>query len=200
MLVLAAVIRTGFFKRVEEIVKALLNGRLFSQTVRTEVGFFQRSTLIFVVLYLLSSSFFLYQITEYYQLDVFVKGFYKFLTFLGLFLVFYLVKLLLVILVGLVFNVGKLVKGYLLATFFSFTVSGLLLVPVNLFMAYTPDFIDNLAFYLGLTIVIVALILRYFRAFLYSRNSSGVPNIYFILYICTFEAMPFVLLFKELKA
>ncbi|MFT6849348.1 MAG: hypothetical protein ACJATA_000143 [Sphingobacteriales bacterium] len=196
---LAAIIRTGFFKRVEEIVKALLNGRLFNQTVRTEVGFFQRSTLIFVMLYLLSSSFFLYQITEHLDADVFVNGFYKFLTFFVLFFVFYLAKLFLAILIGVVFNVSKLVKGYLLATFFSFTAAGLLLVPVNLFMAYTPEFIDNFVLYFGLSVVIVALILRYFRTFSYCRNSSSVPNIYFILYICTFEVMPFALLFKELN-
>jgi hypothetical protein len=74
--------------------------------------------------------------------------------------------------------------------------TGVALIPIVLLMTYMDDWWVNPVFYLGLGVLIISFIYRQIRAFRIWTTMQGVPFFYFILYICTLEISPLLILFK----
>ena len=67
---------------------------------------------------------------------------------------------------------------------------GLVLIPINLLIAFGPEFIVNKTIIFGLVIVALSYLLRWFRGFLNSLRIVLGDSFHFLLYLCTCEIVP----------
>ena len=73
---------------------------------------------------------------------------------------------------------------------------GLLLLPINVFVAFSPEPIGSFFLYIGLTIVLIVYVFRQLRGIFISSRLLINNKFYFLLYICAVEIAPVLLLVK----
>ena len=71
---------------------------------------------------------------------------------------------------------------------------GLALIPLNLFIAYSPLGLAKALIFTGLLIIALLLMLRYFKGALVSSRRIGTSPFQFFLYFCSFEIAPVLII------
>lgn len=175
-----------------KIFKSFYNDNYLKLTQREENGGLNGAYVILYIIYFLNAGIFLYLITRF-----FMPGSRPSWLLCILFVtVLYLGRHLLLFLFSEIFPVGREVKQYnfIIATFN--LLLGLILVPLNLIIAYTSASIGTVAVYAMLSIIAFFFFIRYSKGFLLGLIASGGAMFNFLLYLCTFEIVPVLILIK----
>lgn len=77
--------------------------------------------------------------------------------------------------------------------------TGLLILPFVTFMAFSPMPLSTYAFYLSILLAAAMLLFRYLRGFVIGSEYFARYKFHFLIYICTLEIAPIVILVKLLK-
>ena len=117
------------------------------------------------------------------------------LCFFGILLI-YVVKHIFLSLISASFPIQKEVSlyGFTIETFNLFI--GIILIPLNLIIAFGPEKIAIPLIYLTIVVIGFLLLLRSFRGLLISSRWISGNLFHFLLYLCTFEILPILLLIK----
>lgn len=113
-------------------------------------------------------------------------------------------------LVGLMYLVRHLFLNYLSYVYpfqkeveqYSFTILifniflGLILLPINVFLAFSPENVANFFLYVGLFFLAIVYIFRQLRGVFISSRLLFNNKFYFLLYLCAVEIAPLAVLFK----
>ncbi len=123
----------------------------------------------------------------------FWEGFsYMCLFFLGL----YVGKYICLTIAGYIFNTNELVQTYIFVVFMINKVLGILFLPFIGILAFAKPFLHPFAIG-GAGILMVLLILyRYLFSLTSVRNKLHVSSFHFFLYLCAFEIIPLLILYK----
>ena len=137
-----------------------------------------------IFIYLIIYNFYKFQGWSYFQ--------WVFIGILGI----YLLKHIFIILIGIVFPIKKdsQLYGFTIQTFNIFV--GILLIPFNLIIAFGPENTAVPLIYVGLIVVGILTLLRIFRGFLIASTYIQSNLFHFLLYLCSFEILPILLLIK----
>jgi hypothetical protein len=192
-------IRTFYYKIFRQLISAFFNNNVTNQIVRDENILVQRAASLMSVLFYFIFSLFLYQVSVYYKwsFQYMGTGFTRFF-FLTLAVAFaYSVKLLTLKSAGGLFNADKAVATYIFNIFLINNLLGLALLPVVILAAYVvPVWWMGDVLLTGVIIAISFFAYRQIRGFLVWRTSLGGGIFYFILYLCTLEIAPLLIIFK----
>ncbi len=71
---------------------------------------------------------------------------------------------------------------------------GLALIPLNLFVAFSPSGLAKALVFIGIFIIAILILLRYFRGALVSSRQIGSNPFQFFLYFCSFEIAPVLII------
>jgi hypothetical protein len=100
--------------------------------------------------------------------------------------------------VARVFLISKVVKGYVFQKMAYLNFSGIVLILINFFLLFSV-LEKRLIIYLGF-LVIILINLSGFIRFLRRYQKTIIPNFsYFLLYLCTFEIAPYIILYKAIN-
>lgn len=198
LLVILTYIKVAFGKDLEDMLNSFANRNMAQQVFRTQSDELTFSALLlhlnFIVVVSLYLRFFL---VKYYHVTS-LESLSRILFLIFLFTFFYLAKLVVVKLIGVVFEVNEVCEEYI----FNFTTVcktlGLSLIPA-LFIFYTaPQKFFDVVF-IASTVVVAVFVLMY----VYRGLSTGYKLMYrsvyhFFIYVCVVEISPIFLLFKLL--
>ena len=117
-----------------------------------------------------------------------------------LFLVFlvlvYAVKHFIVRLLGETFMISKEMRHYNFNIILYNILVGIILMPINLFLAFGPSGLRMPMIYTGLALIALMYILRQFRGIVIGSHLI-VQNVFqFFVYLCAIEILPVLVLFK----
>jgi hypothetical protein len=98
---------------------------------------------------------------------------------------------------GFLFNKIGIFREYLYNIFIFNKIIGILLLPLSLFVFYTDGVLMEVFQWIALGAVILILILRLIRGFIFSFK-RGVSIFYMFLYLCALEMAPLILLYRWL--
>jgi len=113
-------------------------------------------------------------------------------------LLFFIFKIILINLVGLIFQTSKETYEYLTNYIIFLMVLGLSLFPFVFFQEYATPVISRLFLYIVLGIFVIITIYRILRGFLIGLKSERYNLYYLFLYLCTVEILPFMISVKLL--
>lgn len=199
ILTLLTVLVTLFRPYISRVYRSVTNENLLNQYFRErETGRYLPYNLLYF-LFFINAGYFCYQLSRYYGAYVFSSPLYSFLFITGSILLLFTGKHLLLILLGYIFPIEKELSLYSFSiTVFSIFL-GLALIPVNLLIAYAPDYLTFVAIYLGFFVIGAFYAFRSLRG-LFIANKYLLDNFFhFLLYICTVEIAPILLLVKVVK-
>lgn len=190
-----AVLRMAFKKQMELVFQAFYNDRALAQINKEENLF---NSWYFLFSYLLFSLFvglFIYLFLD--RLRGAEGAFMLFLSISVFFMLFLGFKILSLKFLGYFFYLQKLTKEYINSIYLSFFNVSLFFIPLTICFALS---ITNSNWVLigGLGIVLLAFGLQMLRVIIHILNNYKVSKFYLILYLCTLELCPIVVIVKAL--
>ncbi len=191
-------VKAFYFKIFKQLVAAFFSNTITNQVVRDENILVQRASILMSFVFYLTVSLFLYQLSIFFnwQYSFLSDGVVRFLVISLLVAFTYSFKMVLMKGLGEVFNLDKPVSTYIFNIFLINNMLGLFLIPIVLTIAYVVTYSTPLVLYTGVTLVIISFIYRMVRAFTIWLTLQGVSFFYLILYFCTLEIAPLLIIIK----
>lgn len=192
-LLLLAFTKSFGTNRLRQIYKSLFSYYSANEVVREEKVFFHRVNFSLFLVYLFTISLLLYFVASYINPNNNSPLLYP--AILGIVTVAYLIKFLFNSVLGYLFDCSQHVPSYTYNVLLYNYLLGIVLIP-SLALIYFSDF-QNFAIlnYVILPIISIVLLIRFIRFFAIGI-SNNISYLYIILYICTLEILPLVVLGK----
>jgi hypothetical protein len=196
-LVLLAWAQFYYFKRVKQILKAPLTRRFLNQLTRDGNLFKERVSIAIGIVYVLAFSLLIFQFNTL-VLKAPVRGthgFQQFLIITLLFTLFWFIKIFAIQFLGFVFKTRATTREYLTNILIFSLVSGLIILPVLIVAIYLKSV---LLIYCCLSLVVLFFFFRLVRGFFIGINLTKFSYIFLIVYLCSLEILPLLILVKML--
>lgn len=198
LLLLITYLKSFFGNDLQELFESVMNKNIAQQIYRSQAGDLTLSSFLLHVNFILVSSMFAQHfLLRQYHPDIF-QSIYTILFLIFLFTFFYVLKIVLLKLIGIIFDVKNETGEYI----FHFTTIcktlGLTLFPALFVFAFTKDFFSNIVLYVCLTMISFFFLMLIFRGLSTAKKIVYRNFYHFIIYVCVVEASLMFLFFKLL--
>jgi hypothetical protein len=186
-----------FYSRIfKQLFAAFLSNTVTNQIVRDENILIQRASVLMSFIFYLSASLFLYQVSIYYNWNYrFIDQGILRLIIIALVISFaYSMKMVILKALGTVFDLEKPVATYIFNIFLINNVLGITLIPVVIIIAFVALHQVGTVINVAIFLIIIAFIYRLVRAIAIWKTLPGVSLFYLILYFCTLEFAPLLII------
>jgi hypothetical protein len=187
-------------------------GNILSQTVQASTNFqvaakmFKDKSLlqnqldnILYAFYFLSLAFFLFFLEERMNLVPYnLHGVLLYLFNLAIISGIFLVRVVIINLLGILFNQRSLFREYLYHTFIYNKLLGISILTLLLFVVYTGGILQDIFFWAALMTVLIVMIMRIIRGLIFSFKKD-ISIFYMFCYLCALEIVPLALLYRWLE-
>ncbi|MGC9342643.1 MAG: DUF4271 domain-containing protein [Bacteroidales bacterium] len=181
---------------IVNVFKSAFNYQL-ALKVYNEPGIIQKRIFsILNIFYFLTSGIFFYLVFDYFDYHPMGLKNLKLLGIIITFLISYsLLRILLMKITGALFQREKLFSEAIFHNFLYNKIAGIILIPFILLIAYTRDIYNDIFVFTGLTAFVAVVLMRLIRLIIFIYKSV-VLLFYFILYLCTLEILPVLVIIK----
>ena len=199
LLLYTALLNRFFNKSISDIVASFYSKRMLSQ-------FFKEESLLnswsFVLLFLLFGAtvgLLFYQVISYYNHSFTSDDWQLYLGFTFAVIIFFILKIIVLRILGLIFNIRNLVKEYISILYLTyFNVTFITLPLVISFGLISDSFKPLLLLVFGLLILVV-LLWQYIGSSINILSVYRFSKVYLFIYLCALEFCPVLILIKALK-
>ncbi len=196
VLIILAWSKKSYGKYIGQIVNSMFNTQLAGNLYRDSNIILRKVSFLFNFIYLVVVSMFIFELFLYHEISLFKQEkIWQFAIVLGVISGLFIFKYLSIKFVGFIFQMGKEFDEY----FFNVTLynkaMGLFLLPIVAIIPYVASFLVFPLQIIGISILIASTLLKYARGFKIII-SKGILLFYLILYLCTFEILPVLYLYK----
>ena len=112
------------------------------------------------------------------------------------FLALYICKYLCLQIVGYIFNTNELINTYIFVVFMINKVLGILLLPFILILAFSKPAFNSFSIVSAAILTLLLFLYRYLFSLTSVRNKLQLSSFHFFLYLCAFEILPLMILYK----
>ena len=199
LLVFFAIIKYSFSKKLSSIVQSFYSNQVLSQ-INKEDSLFSSWPFVFLyILFGLTIGMFLYLSGKYWQLSYSVDGFELFLLLSAIVIGLFTFKIIVLRLLGFLFDIQRLVKEYVSILYLSYFNMAIIFLPLVLVFSLTPHRFAGIYSYVAVIMLLGIFILQFFRAGANILSNYKFPKVYLIIYLCALEFCPLIILFKALR-
>lgn len=110
----------------------------------------------------------------------------------------YLAKFIILKIMGWIFNISEATDTYVFVVFLVNKLLGILLVPFLILLAFSAPQVVTVLVTLSFSVVAVFFAYRYIISYAPVRKEIKVSQFHFVLYLCAFEIIPLLLIYKVL--
>ncbi len=187
------------FNYFENMFRALTNYRLSLQFAREQVSNRTFASVAYILLFNLLFGLFLIQWMSAAGISSLLVDFEAgWLLLFVLITLIYSVKYIFYKFIGRIFGLKEQVSYYLSQVFLMNRLLALLMLPVLTLLYYAPAQIARLVMFVSIIAIVIAVLLRYLRGIRITSQVLGANTIHFILYFCTVEILPTLIISKLL--
>ncbi len=182
-------------KKLEQSYRAFLNDNFLRQLHRVNQGSFSLSYFLLYLSFFLNAGIFIYLAANYFGANLPQSIGWVFLICLGVTLAF-LIKHLLLLFTQSVFPISKEIKLYSFSIMVFSIILGIVLLPVNILVAFAPAGLAKIGIWGGLGAIIATYLFRSLRGISIASKYMMLHSFHFLLYLCAVEILPVVVLLK----
>jgi hypothetical protein len=195
-LVLLAWTKIAFGKYLNQILRAVFTYSDAYKLFRDHNTLLDRIYFLLNAVFVISGGLFCFHLFKYLKSSSYINSYFTILYFcFGLIVSIYLFRFIIIKILGLVLNQLQSFNEYLHSTFLYFKVAGLFLLPISAFVSYVPVNYRPAFLYFGLFVILLLYLISVFRGTRIMLQ-KGILLFYWILYLCTVEFLPLLLLYK----
>jgi hypothetical protein len=194
-----AIIRFFFSKELSSIFRSFFSNQMLGQ-INKEDNLFNSWPFVFLyVLFGLVIGMYLYLTGRYLHLSYPFEGVELFILLSFLIISLFTIKILIIRLLGFLFDIRRLVREYVSILYLSYFNTALLFLPLVIAFSLTPNKYAGLYGYLGMAVMAAIFIVQFLRAGINVLSNYRFPKVYLIIYLCALEFCPLAILFKALR-
>ncbi len=189
-------IRNYFNKSLPVIFQSYWNDRSINQFTRDDNFFKSRNSIFYFVLFSMVYATIAYYIIDYFGYSMPSQGLDLYYLIISVLTIFYTAKYLLMKLIGYIFSVQRLISGYLAIISVSNLVFAILTIPLLIFFNYVNA--DYKIYVISIILISFTFntVYKYLRTGAFLKNNFQFPIFYLFLYLCAFEIMPLLIIYK----
>lgn len=189
-------LRVFDFRRLVALFQGFVRASSVAVMYREESALSSRVSVFLIVNFLLMTSLFIWQasgviFTDYPPASSIL---WIALSLVGV----YIVKVIAIRILGFIFEMREAAQEYIYNIVLFNKALGLILFPVTVCLAYARQLNPEWLVFAGLVVWGIILIYRFIRVSWIGLSERGVSVVYIILYLCTLEILPFVVIIKVL--
>lgn len=195
-LILMAILITSLRPFISKCYRAILNENMLNQIYRErETGLFMPYFLLYLMFFIQAGTF-LFLVLKFYKTSFGTSALLLLVGSILLLAFLFFLKHLLLAVVGGIFPISKETKVYSFTIMVYSIILGVVLAPANLMIAYAPTELIFLLIAAALLLIVGLYVVRGFRGLLLANNYLRFHIFHFLLYICTVEIVPVLVLYK----
>ncbi len=180
--------------RLKMVLRGAFARNYANQLIRTGNLYAERPAYVFLIIYLLSFSLFLYILLDHLtNIRQYTAPLRLYASLFFLVFCFWAMKTLIIQLTGRLFNTAEQTREYEMNGFLINVFSGFLLTILLLPIVYSDT---ALFFYLTIALLIILFIYKLLKGFSIGISHAGFSLLHLFLYLCTLEILPYALLIR----
>jgi len=187
--------RLFFRRRLEMIFRGIFARNIANQVIREGNLFNERIGLILFLVYLLSMAMFIYLALPLFNVNFGLSPGMTYLSIFGFFLSLWIFKVFFIRLLSVLFNTDDHSRNLLANMYLYNLFAGIVLLPATICIAFAEL---ELFFYISLVIIAFIYTLRLIREAIIGITIIKFSVFHLILYLCTLEILPLIVLAKIL--
>ena len=195
-IILFASVRLIFNKYLNQLIQSTTNYSTFTRTFRERYFNLLHASFRLDLIFHLISALFIYQFLNAFKISVGgSKSYYSYLICLGTVIGYFWAKRIVYFIIGILTESKAEVQEYLFSITVYNRVLGLILLPVTATIAFVPVAQIEILLFAGLGIIVIFYLMSLIRGgkiFLKKHFSIS----YLILYLCTLEFLPLILIYN----
>jgi len=198
MFVLFATVKLIFNKYLSQLVQSTINYSTFTRTFRERYFNLFHASFRLDVIFNMILALFSYQFISLYKINFGLsKSYYVYLACLGIVIGYFTAKRILYYIIGVLTESKHEIQEYLFSITVFNRVLGLFLLPISATIAFIPLSQVELLLFAGLVIIIIFYLMSLIRgAKIFLKKQFSIS--YLILYLCTLEFLPLLLIYNLL--
>jgi hypothetical protein len=198
LLLYFSLIRILFNKYLTNLMGLVFRGSLKQKQIREQLLQTPLPSLLLNIYFVMISGLYLVFLMQHFQLAS-NRGFWTLLVYCTMATgVVYLTKFLVLKFTGWIFNMREAADTYIFIVFLVNKLLGVFLMPVLLLLAFSPANWNGVIITLSLVMVFISFAYRYLISFAPVRREVKVSQFHFFMYLCAFEIIPLLLIYKVL--
>lgn len=197
ILVFFSIIMTLFRSNLQRLYKAAFSPNLTKSLSEIRAEVFFVALRVWYLFFFVSFALFLYQVSNYYELIPANFGFWQWMgTLFGGIVFVVLLKHLVLTILGFAFPIHKTVKQYNFSIIVISILLGVILLPIDLLLAFGPENLKEPVIYFSILVFGLAIAFQVFRGLLIAGNFVASNKLHFFIYLCAVEIAPIMILIK----
>lgn len=198
MVLYYALVRLVFGKYLSNLFTVFFRVSLKQKQIREQLMQSPLPSLLLNIFFVITGGIFLALLLRYYHYLLFV-GIWQLMAYTILAIaVIYMLKFIILKLMGWIFYVSEATDTYIFAIFLVNKILGILLIPFVVLLAFSEPVLAPALMVLSLILIGMLFIYRYVISFAPVKKEIKVSQFHFFLYLCGFEIIPLLLIYKVL--
>jgi hypothetical protein len=198
MLIIFGILRISFSKQLTTIIHAFYSNRVLNNLNKEDNLFSSWPFLFLFIQFGFIIGMYLYLIVQYYQVSYGGGGFQFFVTISISIVILYAVKIMVLRIIGHLFNLQKPVHEYISILYLSYFNLSLLFIPLVIAFALTPLRYGMYFIAISTVLVILVFVFQIVRAGYIILSNNRLSKVYLFLYFCALEICPILILIKAI--
>ena len=198
LIIMFAVLSQTFSKQLQAIVQSFFSNRALNNLNKEDNVYNSWPFLILFAQFGFTIGLFFYLAAQFKELSQVQSGFQFYITISLLIIGFYGLKIIVLKLLGFIFNIRKPIGEYVSILYLSYFNASLLFMPLVLAFALSPLKYGVFYIIIALILLVVIFTFQFIRAGINILSNYRFPKVYLILYFCTLEICPILILIKTI--
>jgi Domain of unknown function (DUF4271) len=196
VLILMAFIVAGGRSAIRMAYQAVTSDNALRQIYKEPMGWGSLGYVSLYVMFWINAGIFIFLLMAYYQVKPPFGQFGTFMACVASVSALIVLKHAVLYLVAKIFPIEKEVRTYNFIILTVGIILGLILMPINIFVAYSPPSMSVAFVYLGIAVIIIAFLVRSLRSLPVAASFLIDNRFHFLLYLCTVEIAPLLIISK----
>jgi Domain of unknown function (DUF4271) len=196
VLILMAFIVAGGRSAIRTAYQAVTSDNALRQIYKEPMGWGSLGYISLYVMFWINVGTFIFLLMAFYQIKPPFGQFGTFMACVASVSSLIVLKHAVLYLVAKIFPIEKEVRTYNFIILTVGIILGLILMPINIFVAYSPPSMSVAFVYLGIAVIIIAYLVRSLRSLPVAAPFLIDNRFHFLLYLCTVEIAPLLIISK----
>jgi hypothetical protein len=193
-----ALIKVFFARYFENLISLFVRASLRQQQIREQLIQSPLPSLLLNILFIIVGGLYMSFLLDYYQASHGINYWLLFAGCAALLFLIYIVKFIVLKLMGWIFNISKATDTYIFVVFMINKILGILLIPFVVILSFSGRPMQEIVVTVSYCLVAFLLIYRFIASYPIIRHEIKVSIFNFFLYLCAFEIAPLLLIYKVL--
>lgn len=198
LLIVFALIRNSSRRYIQDLLRMFFRTSVKQKQLREQLMQNPLPSLLLNIFFVISTALFTALAIQYLGLATHINYWWLFLYCMAALVGIYTVKLLVLKLLGWIFQMSEVTDTYIFVVFTTNKVIGILLLPFTILLAFSFGTLTQVSLTLAFIMVGGLFAYRYFLSYLSVHRQMQISLFHFLLYLVAFEIAPLLLINKLL--